>query len=307
MKAFFQNKRIAKRWLLILIAVLSLGSCKEQPMSPIDNPPLPNEDGIADYLFLGHIYFDDKSIDERIEAKNLDSYSQIWLGGDVCSETTASFGTLQYLDEQFDLGSRTTHWTLGNHDIRNGNIDWITNKTERPTFYTSHFDGVTLLVLNTTFAHGGIYDTIGVQSQYNLIREVCDTIAESSHLILLSHYMVWNAIDSERDNYAIANANFPSFLFNIEPNLKYENGIYPLLVEVRQRGVEVIHIVGDLGQKLSSYEFMSTDSIHYLGSGITSQTEYNSQFPTAGKPDSILILHHDLEERSIDWTFEELD
>ena len=99
---------------------------------------------ICDYLYLGHIYEKQNTIDQRIENTDLSKYSQIWLGGDVCSETTKEEATLNYVDSLFDLASKNTHWSVGNHDVRNGNTDWITSRTGRDLFYTEYKDGCLL-------------------------------------------------------------------------------------------------------------------------------------------------------------------
>jgi hypothetical protein len=274
-------------------------SCEKKTIIPKDT--VEPGDNIHDYIFLGHIYKSSTRIDERIEYMDLSVFDQIWLGGDICSETTADINTVKYLDNMFDLGSSTTHWSLGNHDVRNGNVNWITDRTGRPTFYVTQFDGIVLLVLNTSF-----YNSTSVNSQYELIQNVCDTISESSHLILLSHNMVWNNVDQITNVNEFANSDYYWYRFHYDPIMRYLDGVYPKLVEVRKRGVKVIHIAGDFGQKSYGYQNLTSDGIQFIGSGITSNTDYNNQFPTAGQPDSILVLHHDISNRSINWTFEVL-
>ena len=49
------------------------------------------------YLFLGHPYDwgDETKIDERLERLDWSAYEQIWLGGDVCSQTTKELSTYE--------------------------------------------------------------------------------------------------------------------------------------------------------------------------------------------------------------------
>lgn len=89
---------------------------------------------------------------------SMSCFHQVWLGGDVCAETTADASTLNYLDGLFDLKSPQTHWTLGNHDVRNGSLDWITAATGRPTYYAAYINDITLLVLNSSLAHASVFD-----------------------------------------------------------------------------------------------------------------------------------------------------
>ena len=44
--------------------------------------------------------------------------------------------TLIYLDNIFNLSSPQTHWSLGNHDIRNGNLDWIEETDDENVIFT---------------------------------------------------------------------------------------------------------------------------------------------------------------------------
>ena len=266
-----------------------------------------HDDLESQYLFLGHIYETNERIDHRIEKLDLGQYEQIWLGGDICAETTRKESTVEHINEVFDLDRPQTHWALGNHDIRNGNIEWITDRTGRPTYYTAHFDGITLMVLNTNFSHGGIYNSVAVNLQYDMIREVCDTIQASSHLVVLSHNASWNGVDGIDHTSDFANANFSFLRYKFNPAQDYAEAVYPLLVEVRKRGIEVLHIAGDYGQKAATYHYLTTDDIHLLGSGITANTDWNQQFPTAGMPDTILILYHNIKDRTIRWEFEELN
>lgn len=285
-------------YISVLTLVLVSSSCRKDSVT---------SDPIRNYVFLGHIYKDNNEIDERVAHLNFQNFSQIWLGGDVCSETSAEQSTLDYLDSLLHISDPDTKWALGNHDIRNGNIPWITNKTGRNTFYTSTFDGITLLVLNTNFSYGGIYDTLQINAQYDLIKNVCDTIQKSSYLIILEHNTVWANLDTANHVQDYTNGDLSQLLFSINPNLTYENGVYPLLKNVRARGVKVIQIAGDFGQKASTYEYLTADDIQFIGSGITSNTPYNEQYPTAGQPDYILVLNHNIEKQTIVWSFRRLD
>ena len=56
----------------------------------------------------------------------------------------------------------------------------------------------------------------------------------------------------------------------INPNNFYED-VYPLLVKVRHRGIEVICIGGDIGAKANEFEYITSDTIYFLASGISYQ------------------------------------
>ena len=255
----------------------------------------------ANYLFLGHIYETPSTIDNRLVHVDYSQYQQIWLGGDICSETTRKESTIDYLDDFFNLGSNTTHWTLGNHDIRNGNIDWITSCTGRKTFYSHHFDGITLLVLNTTFRKPA--DCEIMDEQMNLIRSITDTISHSSHLIVLTHHAMWGAIDSRVKLSEFSNSDASWVPFECDPVVRFQDVVYPKLIDVQKRGIDVLWISGDLGQKATDYEFTSDEGIVFLGSGISAEIRWNDRFPTCGQQDKVLTLTHDIVDRKITWDF----
>ena len=260
---------------------------------------------VCDYLYLGHIYEEQNRIDLRVENAGLSKYSQIWLGGDVCSETTKEEATLDYLDSLFDLSSKNTHWSVGNHDTRNGNLNWITSHTGRDLYYSEYKDGLTFLVLNTTYSDPD--DCLKMEVQLELIRSVCDTISNSSHLIVLMHNVVWGFVEGVADPATFANANASWIPFDCLPPWRFESEVYPGLVKVQERGIPVICIAGDMGQTVSTYEHTSNDGVVFLGSGITSEIAYHEQWPTFGKRDSVMVLTHDIIGRELNWEFIDID
>lgn len=296
-------------FLLISLVVLSA----QTGCSLFEASPKPSKK-VLTYVFLGHTYQNADSIDRRLpaffdkKAKAVNGIDQFWLGGDMCSETTHRESNLDYLDDLFDLGHPNTHWTLGNHDVRNGNLQWITERTKRPTSYVAHSNGMTLIVMdNHYFQPNGDYDTSKVKAQYQMIEKVCDTIQFSSHLVILSHFVTWRHVPNIETPEKYANSDWSWMFFKLNPNEIYAKSVYPLLQKAKSKGVEVICIAGDMGQKAITYEGISADSIHFIGSGIASNTIYNEQFPTHGMEDKVLVLTHDLDKKSIIWEFESIE
>lgn len=254
------------------------------------------------YVFLGHIYEEVNTVDPRIENLDLSKYDQIWLGGDVCAETTKDEATLEYLDQLFDLDAPTTHWTLGNHDVRNGNIDYITDATDRETFYTTSMDGITIMVLNTVQQEEDV-----LNEQFEMMRDVCDTIEKSSHLVVLSHSTFMHRIDSTIWICDSSNVDAGWMYGRMNPDKKLIWTVSQQLWKAQKRGVQVVVVFGDFGHKSNGYDKRMMNGIHLLGSGITSNTEYNERFPTNGRNDYILLFNHDLEKRELSWNFQKLD
>ena len=290
----------------IALVLLFLSSC----LLPACQKKLPNSQRDAcsstcKYLVIGHTYEDAGLVDRRIEDADLTQYDQIWLGGDICSETTRDTATLDYLDDLFDLSSNRTHWAVGNHDVRNGHTERITKHTHRPLFYTQSFDGLTIIVLNTNYYEPD--DCTKMEEQANLIRSVCDTISQSSHLIVFMHHIVWGNVESGMNVSAYANVNSSWLAFSCPPVQRFETIVYPELLRVQQQGIPVICISGDFGQEAATYEWTTADGITFLGTGITSEIEWNEQWPTAGQRDSVLVIERDLVQKTLSWQFIDLE
>jgi len=269
------------------------------------------------YLFLGHIYDwrakDDNEIDRRFGAFNFEAYDQIWLGGDLCARTNEAESTLNYLDSIFDLSAATTHWSLGNHDVGNGPLEWIEARTKRKTYYTTTFNGLTLAVLNTNEFHHPNYtpkpdECALLEGQLEMLEHLADTIQSSSHLILLHHY---NLLTNELSGGSLSldtifNLYRPGLQVNCAGTQTFEQRIYPVLKTVQEKGVQVILVSGDLGQRSKSFEYQTAAGIWFLGSGINNSSvgDYLPNYVTDTSPDKILIFEHDVLQKKIYWRFE---
>jgi len=251
------------------------------------------------YIFFGHCYqaetVGDK-VDYRIEDFDFSDYDGIWLGGDCCSEATLKFSTVKYMDSLFDLSNSLTFWALGNHDTRNGNWEWIRYFTKRKTFYTTTQRGITYIVLNTNILPN---DCELLDQQYEIIKNVCDTISSSSHLILLMHHGIWNNVPGIPPNPSTyAHSSLPYWNSNCDDvNSNFVNSVYPKLIEVQNRGIQVICIMGDVGATAKKLDFTSDDGIKFLGCGLY----HNSP------EDYVLIFQHIPKKRELTWNYYLLD
>ena len=82
---------------------------------------------IKHYMFTGHTYqwyTDGSKVDPRLVELDKSVYNRIWLGGDICSEAMLKRSTLEYIDSLFRIHEPWNHYALGNHDTRNGNLEW---------------------------------------------------------------------------------------------------------------------------------------------------------------------------------------
>ncbi len=240
---------------------------------------------------MGHTYeyySINNPLDSRISMIDLKEYDGIWLGGDVCSESLMEYSTLEIIDSVFNLKHPNTHWALGNHDARNGNWIWVEELTGKKTYYTSSSNGITHIVLNTNLTPN---ECEQLNDQYRIIVDVCDTINKSSHLILLMHHGLWEGVPGLISPIGYAQSNLKYYNFNcydVESN--FVNEIYPRLLEVKKRGVEVICILGDIGAM--KVEYTSDDGIHFLGAGLQKSHYQDAEERKNSRTDYAIIFKH---------------
>ena len=258
------------------------------------------------YIFLGHTYqyyTAGNKVDERFKNIDLSNYDGVWLGGDICSESLMNYSTLEYIDSVFSLKHLNTHWALGNHDARNGNWIWLEELTGKKTYYSSSANGITKIILNTNLTP---YDCEQLNDQHQMIVNVCDTISKSSHLIMIMHHGLWEGVPGLISPRGYAQSNLKYYNFNcydVESN--FVNEIYPYLVEVKKRGVEVICVLGDMGAK--KIDFVSDDGIHFLGTGLR-KSYYQDPVVRANSPaDYALIFKHVPETGWLNWEYVDFD
>ena len=284
---------------LILISIISLiSACTWEYIKPnVEAEPF-YEGGI---LFLGHTYGTNETIDARLEKINFNRYDHIWLGGDICAESDHKRSTLEYLDSLFNLKSAGHYWALGNHDITYDHLDWIEETTGRNEFNVEHLNGMTVMVLNTN-----LYDPEcdRMEEQFDMFDKVCDTIQESSHLVVLSHHVMWDTAPGLPNMYGRANANKSFWQSRCEPDSKFHHVLYDRLLKAQERGVQVVFISGDLGQKEKAFQQQCDNGMWFLGSGIDQSNKYMAS-DTAR--DKILYLEHNPAARTLDWQFLDLD
>jgi hypothetical protein len=270
------------------------------------------------YLFLGHPYDWNQPdrIDYRLERLEFAQYDQIWLGGDVCSHLTEKPETLEYLDSLFDLGSERMHWSLGNHDIMHGNVEWITEKTGRPAFYTTWVDGICLMVLNTNLFwffpdDPPAIDCAEKERQLEMIFRVADTVSAASHLVILHHHALFNElkINASGNRIEVFNINPVPVRATCDPESDFTAIVYSRLEKAQRRGVQVVLVGGDFGMQAKEFEFRTQEGIWMLGSGINNSLDprYAPEYVTTFDLDKVLVFKHFPKKRKLEWKFVKLE
>ncbi len=250
------------------------------------------------FFFTGHCYqpytAGDK-VDYRLEEFDFTDYEGVWLGGDVCSEALLKYSTVQYLDDIFDLGNIDTHWALGNHDTRNGNWEYVSEFSGRKTYYAYSNQKMTRIVLNTNIVPT---ECEMMNDQYSMIENVCDTIQESKYLVLLMHHGLWFDVPGLPPPQEYSHSNLKYWNSNCyDVNSNFINSIYPKLLEVQSRGVEVICVMGDIGHYTNRFDMLSDDGIRFLGSGLYLNEADNN----------VLIFTYNIQTYNLSWGFHNLD
>ena len=92
--------------------------------------------------------------------------------------------------------------------------------------------------------------------------------------------------------HGISNGEFGTCSFCLNPN-NFTGEIYPRLIELERRGIDVICIGGDIGKKVKRFEYITSEGIQFLASGI--------QFDD--KENDILVFCHDVEKHELNWEF----
>lgn len=266
------------------------------------------------YAFFGHCYqwhSNGGQIDYRVVALDKSPYERIWIGGDLCSEALLRRSHLYHIDSVMQIGRPQTQYALGNHDVRNGNLEWYREFTGREPYNVYSENGAVSVCINTQL---NVSDCYHLNAQFQLISDVCDTISESSHLFLFGHSNLWYDVPGLPGPYKYAHTNFRYWMTNCDSaNARFINTIYPKLQEVRERGIQVYCILGDSGDPgpnlkgTKGFHQLNPDSIHFFASGINNSKYTDpAQLDTMPK-DKILIFEHNIPSQSMKWSFQDLD
>jgi len=152
-------------------------------------------------------------------------------------------------------------------------------------------------------------DCENLDKQCDIIFDVCDSISTSSHLILLFHWGLWSGVPGVPEPNTFSHSNLPYWNSNCDStNNNFTQVIYPKLVEVQNRGIQVICIMGDMGASYKKIDFRSTDNIAFLGCGLYNiKYRFEEDQWWAYEKDVILELDHNIDERTLLWNYRDLD
>ncbi len=259
------------------------------------------------FLFTGHTYDwgvpAGHIVDSRLEKLDLNNYDGIWLGGDVCANTSLDPNTWQYLDKTFNLKNPWSHVALGNHDYRDDNLHLYYSATEKSDFYTSNIHSIVFSVLNTNL---NASDCDALDAQFEMLISVTDTIEKASHYIMLMHHQIFDEIPG-LDGFT-SNGVCSNYQITCSGKSKsFEDRLYPKLVDIQKRGIQVLVLVGDTGWHKGGH-WQSNDGIDFIASGINNsyfKSKASEQLEHMEK-DKMVEFAYDLHLKRLDWKFIEL-
>ena len=281
---FFMNYSV--KIFSFLLLILFFNSCKQDHKSIFPEEDI-SENPIR-YLHISHTRTNaNPNLDSIVEAKDFSKYDMLWLGGDLAESTSLDVATMNHVDSIFDLANPNTLWALGNHDY--DDLQRVRSYTLRETYNVYYKNGITILVLDT---QDSLSNIIGMQKQF--VEAVLDTIAASSHLIILTHKLIWMYGDSilEPQIQSITNGGFGLCFYCLNPNNFYTT-IYPQLLAIQNRGVKVICIAGDIGFYTKEFSYVNSDGMTFLASGINAGTNGNKA----------LLFSHNKNKKTLTWSF----
>lgn len=266
-----------------IFSIVFISSCKVEDVLVPSDPVVYNS-----YLHLSHTRTGvNPHMDEMVEAIDYSKYEMLLLGGDLAFSTSLDDETMSHIDSIFDLSNPNTLWSLGNHDY--SSLPRIESFTNRAPYYAHHKDGITYIMLDT---QDSLSNIIGEQKSF--LYSVLDTLEKSSHFIIIHHKLIWmyGNSDLESEISSISNGNLGDCFWCLNPNNFYSD-IYPKLVELKQNGIKVICVAGDIGFKINTFEYTTQEGIYFLASGINYENDDNMG----------LLFNHDLKNKHLTWEY----
>ena len=246
-------------------------------------------DSVLKIIFVPHPRSEDQvhqSIYEGLAKIDFKKYDMRMLGGDLTYSVGKDSATLAYCDNIFNISSFNTLWSFGNHDVQSGHRSLIKEFTGRDSYYSYYRDGITFLVLDTELDAVSFNRTFIKGDQLQMVKDVCDTIKESRYLILLHSRYIW-MINSDYFKPMLTDSIAASSRSMDTTN--FYSDIYPLLQNVKSKGIQVLVFGGDKSKININYS--PEDSITFYAARLATDL-----------PDSInnvIILNYNLQSKEL--------
>jgi hypothetical protein len=260
------------------------------------------KDNIKTYLFLSHTRIDKNSWEpnEIVENINYKNYDMLFLGGDIAKAPLKNEHNVKFLNKIFNFASSNTNWIVGNHEY------WFLSKkekksmslykkyTHRNTYYAFSKDKATFVILNTQDSFSNI-----VGKQLQMLKNIADTISYSKNILIFHHKLIW-LMDNGllQDLKSFKNPPIGNCFDCLNPNNFYSD-VYPLLLKIKNKGINVFCIGGDIGFARKKFDYVTKEGIRFLANGIKGFDSYRGD-------NYALIIRNNLNTNSLSFSFVEL-
>ena len=112
------------------------------------------------------------------------------------------------------------------------------------------------------------------------------------------HHGLWRDIPGLPNPGTYAQSDLVYWNANCDSvNTQFADVIYPKLLEVKQRGIDVSCILGDMGSTYKKFDMFSTDSVRFMGCGL-----YHNE-----PEDNVLFIEQELDNGPLLFRFHNLD
>ncbi len=246
------------------------------------------------YLFLGHPRSDwpGEIVQRDVERIDFAAYDLLLLGGDYTWSGTGTRATVDYLDAVLNLSAPTTLAALGNHDT--SHKDYFTDVTGRPRYYAFETNGVTFVVLDTTDDSRNI-----LGGELQMLTNTINAIPPNSQLVIVHHHIIWLA-----DYSPLAHLQGSPLLAASSANLSGLNFfevVYPLLLQARAKGVEVLCLAGDRTGSTTEEFFIdhtTVEGVRFVAAGLQDGLPANLR--------TVVVLEHEVTGGTLTCNFKHL-
>ena len=246
------------KFFILFLLLLTILSCA-------DSSPEPG----STYIYVSHprINANDRMYGKVYEI-DFSKYDMTLIGGDLAQNTFSKSETTAHRDSIFDFKNPNTLWSIGNHDKTSDKKFYKT--TLKKKYHAYQRDDVTFITLDSQDSLSSI---VGKQKEF--LFAVLDTVTTASVLVMTHKLIFMNdhpVLDSQISK--VCNANKGDCFHCHNPNNFYDD-IYPKLVALRNKNIQVLWVGGDLGYKTSEFEYVDENGIVFLGNGLWFKKDWN--------------------------------
>lgn len=249
---FFRNVSIA------FLALLSMYACSESESM-----------NTAYFIYVSHPRLQSNdSIYRPVYEIDFDKFDMTLLGGDLALSSFTNDTITSHLDSIFNFKSPNVLWSVGNHDY-SSSAKWE-NTTQKKKYHAASSNDVTFITLDSQDSLSSI-----IGDQKDFLFTTLDSINKSS-VIIMTHKLIYMNDHPVMDAMiaTTCNAN-KGDCYHCHNDNNFYDVVYPKLLEVQNRGIQIIWVGGDLGYKTSEFEFIDERGIIFLGNGLWYPKNWN--------------------------------